>query len=528
MGSPHLALPLLQAELTYKGYDVEVRDLNIESAEYYGVAISQDQAIDACRSMNMKSLNEPYFRAEDRLMKVARLYGGRWSAERGFDFENYSLKSSLSILHASQIDSPFINLYKQRVLPWVSKEQPLIVGISIATAYQLIPAFQLVRLLRSAGYKGIIVMGGNTISRLSEEISRMPSLFSLVNAFIIFQGETPLAALVDAVHEEKNFECVPNAIWHDGCSVRVNRLMPHQNPSAIPGPDFTGFPLGRYWGVNYLPLVAARGCYWAKCSFCSIPYGWGNSGFGGVREANVVYADMTNLMEKYGLARFKFMDEATTPNFMYKLASIICRKGDQFEWECYARFERKWLNRQFVRMLAKSGLKKVYLGLETMPTQKRGVLSKNDMASEVSSILSLCAEEGIKVHLFCMFGFPGTSRAEAEETTEFILAHRDIIDTIDINSWVYAKHTYVPKVRKILRNNEDWALEYDYEYKSEGRLVTTQDVDTLVNELTDIVWDKCPRLLHPTYRLISPWIDAPSNSELSSFPMGSKPIEFAV
>ena len=114
-----------------------------------------------------------------------------------------------------------------------------------------------------------------------------------------------------------------------------------------------------------------------------------------------------------------------------------------------------------------------------------------------------------------MFGFPGTS--EARRTTEFILEHRDIIDTVDISAWSYAKHTHVPQAKRIVRENEDWALEYDYEYRSGRSITTKEQVDSMVNEIIDMVWDECPRLLHPTYRLVSPWISLlPVSSPLST------------
>lgn len=517
VGSPHLAVPLLRGTLTSIGHQVRARDLNMEAAQYYDISVSQEKAIHACARMSLKSLNEPYFDAEDRLMEVAKPYGGKWSAQLGFEFDRYSHKSSADVLEASEMNSPFLGLYKERVIPWLAREKVKMVAISVATAYQLVPAFQLAALLRSTGYDGSIVMGGNTISRLSEEISHNPRLFRSVDAFVVLQGERPLVDLVDAVQKGESLEQVSSTIWHDGHRIRVNRLLGHQDPNTIPVPDFDGLPVSHYWGVNYLPLVASRGCYWGRCSFCSIPYGWGNDGYGGMRRVDLVYADMAALRKKHGIARFKFMDEAATPAFMYKLAHVISQKGNSFEWECYARLERKWLERQFVEVLARSGLKKAYFGLEVIQDKESNVLGKNDHASQLLSILNLCATEGIKTHLFCMFGFPGTTESEARRTTEFILEHRDIIDTVDISAWSYAKHTHVPQAKRIVRENEDWALEYDYEYRSGRSITTKEQVDSMVNEIIDMVWDECPRLLHPTYRLVSPWISLlPVSSPLST------------
>jgi len=174
-----------------------------------------------------------------------------------------------------------------------------------------------------------------------------------------------------------------------------------------------------------------------------------------------------------------------------------------------------------VKLIARSGFKKAYFGLEILQNKENDVLRKNDHASQVLSVLKLCAEKGIEVHLFCMFGFPGTGRLEAQKTIEFILAYQDIIDTVDISSWSYAKHTHVPQAKKIIQDSDDWALEYNYQYESEEGLVTKERVDAMVNELIDIVWDECPRLLHPTCRLVSPWISL-SQDSLSMSNLGGK------
>lgn len=105
-----------------------------------------------------------------------------------------------------------------------------------------------------------------------------------------------------------------------------------------------------------------------------------------------------------------------------------------------------------------------------------------------------------------MFGFPGTGRKEAEKTIEFILDHRDMIDTVDLNAYTYAKHTNVPGIEKIIKANEDWALEYEYRGVSAG-ILSSKEVEKLAAEMEEVVWTECPRLLHPTYRLVSPWIN---------------------
>jgi len=503
VGSPYLSIPLLNAILKSKGYDVSVKDLNWEVSKYYGVRINIESIIKACRNMNLRSLNHPYFLAESKLNEIAQEFNGTWNLQLGFIYNNYSYRSSNDIFLSTQEASPFTKYYYEKVLPWINRKSPRIIALSITSAFQIIPAFQLIWMLRKNGYKDIIIIGGNIISRLIEEM-KIPRIFKLVDVLVVFQGETPLALISDAIRDCKNYEGIPSIIWWENGNVKVNPVMVKQNLNLIPCPDFDGLPIGEYWGINYLPIVASRGCYYGRCSFCSIPYGWGCNGYAGTRDAKLVYQDMINLKSKYGINKFKFVDETFAPSMLEALAKLIINNSDEFNWEIYARLERHWQRKSFVRLLSKAGLKKVYFGLEIAHSKMRDKLIKNDNARDILTILENCADYNIKSHLFCLFGFPGTGAKEAESTIRFILNHKVIIDTVDINPFMYSKHTNVLGIRKIEKENEDWALEYDYEPAGKD-ILASAEVMKLTYEFEEMLWEECPRMLHPTYRLLTPW-----------------------
>lgn len=504
VGNPHLALPLLNSILKRNNIDVKVRDLNWEIAKHYGVNINLKDATNAVEFGTMEAMNEPYFRAEDKLMEIAKVYDGEWNLQLGFKFNKFSFYSSNDVYEALRIDSPFTEYFKEEVLPWVEHEIPETIAFSVSSIYQIIPSLHLSWLLRNAGYRGLIVFGGNTISRLKDEIVNTSWLFDLVNCFIVFQGEIPFLTLVNAIDSGKNFNEVPNLIWREKGEIKQNAFLRYQDPNLIPTPDFGGFSVGKYWGVNYLPLLATRGCYFAKCSFCAISYGYGEDGSYGIRETELVFQDIIALKNKYNINRFKFMDEAVSPKTLIDLSGLILNEMLDIEWEGYLRLERHWLDKSFVNKLAHSGFKKGYFGLEIYPNNTRANLKKHDYAKEILAILENCRNAGIKVNLFCMFGFPGTGRKEAEKTVEFILKYRDLIDTVDLNPYTYARHTNVLGIEKIVKDCQDWALEYDY-YPTTKDILLSKEVEELTNEMEDIVWTECHRLLHPIYRLVSPW-----------------------
>lgn len=503
VGNPHLAIPLLKSHVANKGHRIKVYDLNRGFAEFYGLNLD----ISSVYPFSLDSLNEPYFSAEDTLPSIASKFGGEWNLQLGFNSLKYSSASSQQVLEAARTDLPFTAYCKNIVLPTINKDRPDIVAFSVASSSQLIPTFHLCWLLRQYGYDGKIVIGGNVISRLKNEV-KIDALFDLVDIFVFFQGEIPFALLCDAISQNKEFHHIPNIIFRDNHKrIIETKTITFRNPDIFPTPDFGGFPVGQYFGINYLPLIASRGCYHSQCNFCSIPFGWGEGGYGGIRSPKLIYDDMFTLKAKYGIHRFKFMDESLNPSFMTALSKIIIQSNDYYEWEGYARLEKVWMNHNFTDIISRAGCKKVYFGLEIYPDSSRNILNKNDYAMSILDILKNCYYSDIKVHLFCMFGYPGTGRKEAEETIKFIFDNVDLIDTVDINGFSYSKHTFIPSIEKIEHPSKDWALDYDYVPLEKG-ILTPAEVKELGYELEEVIWRQYPKLLHPTYRLISPWGNA--------------------
>lgn len=114
----------------------------------------------------LESLNKPYYIADSKLRKNSAKYHGIWDVEFGFNYKNLSINSSQDILEASYFESPFLEYYKKFVIPYISKISPNILGLSITVPGQLIPTFQLCRMIRESGYDGKIIVGGNTVTRV--------------------------------------------------------------------------------------------------------------------------------------------------------------------------------------------------------------------------------------------------------------------------------------------------------------------------------------------------------------------------
>jgi hypothetical protein len=468
------------------------------SAVLLGAQISEEAAAVAAASGSMEAMNAVYFGAEDSLNSIARDFGGTWNVQLGFSFDDRPQRSTRALLKAVFRTSPF-TAFLRSAAERILKESPSVVGLSIASEYQLVHGFQLAEMLKALGSTAAIILGGNVISRLIEPLS-IPEVFEFVDGLVAFGGEVPLLHLASTNGERSTFDTIPGLTWFDGASVQVNVAASALALKDAVAPSYKGLE-HPYWGTRYHSVVAERGCYYGKCTFCAIPYGWGAGGYAGSRSAAHTAGDLQQIAQTTGVTRFKFVDEAMRPSFVRALASHI--SGDGFEWEAYTRLESAFEDSALFADASAAGLRKLYFGLEIAPSATRAALGKNDHG-RVQEILKSCSDNGVKVHLFCMAGYPGTTEADAYQTVDFLLRNIDRVDTADMVPWGYARHTSVPGVRRLERPEEDLALEYNW--SPEDASVISQDrVEALGEECESALWDAAPRLLHPIHRLVSPW-----------------------
>jgi hypothetical protein len=511
VGGPHIALPLLKRFLESRDVPVNIRDLNVEASRQYGSRISSSDAIRACEEPILQRLNDPYFSAQEKLNCVAERFGGQWDIQSGFGHKGIDLSASESVRVFSQLESPFTSFFASEVVPLVEDSEPIIVGFSVVVQAQLLPTFELCRVLRRSGFEGRIILGGNVITRIGSGLVK-DWVFELIDGIVVTQGEEALLQVWDALGSGAGLDAVPNLTWKRGREIISNGKKSLQ-VADFEGPSFEGLHLDHYWGVSYLPVLGSRGCYYNRCSFCSIPYGWGNNGFIGHDKPQCVFKNMKESFYSSGINRFKFVDEALHPSVLHGLVELINRESFPCYFEGYARFDPFWCDSNFLAEARRAGLRKVYLGLEISPSEGRSRLGKSDLAKPVE-LLHKLRDSGIKAHVFCMFGYPGTGTEEAISTVEFALKYQHLIDSLDIFPFYYAKHTTVDLVKPVIDPEKDWALEYDYLPSEDGVLERDQVIE-LANQLENVIWKEKPIWLHPVYRLYSPWQESVQSGNLA-------------
>ncbi len=517
---PHLALPALSSWLRANGVTVVQRDLNIETydailtrqhLEHALARLRQDYGADGRRRPSRPVL-PPRERVQRALREGPRLAAridaavqtvrsdafydgptGLAAAETILDaLELASLPFFPASLELTTLRAPapvdssqrllqlardaqanmFLPLFRRGILADITREQPDIVGISIATMEQVLAAMTLAQLIKQAGLTCHVTVGGPHVSMLREQLPRVPALFRLIDSAVVFEGERPLLRLAETLDGDKNLASVPNLIYRDGERIRVNPVEDAVDFESLPTPDFDGLPLRRYLAPGLvLPLLTARGCYHGKCAFCNVGYGRATARYRQLPAARVV-EQMLEVRQRYGARHIFFADEAITPRNLRDMSAALADVEPPINWCGCVRFE-KALTADLLQRMARGGCRMLLFGLETasLPIVER--MHKGVQVEQMGRILDDGAAAGLWNHTFFFFGFPGETIEHAQETINFVYAHGQAIHSASPGTFVLERYSPAysnPEDYGIThiedRPENDLAIYFDYKARS--------------------------------------------------------------
>jgi len=521
--APYLALPSLTAVLRQAGHTVIQRDVNIEMYDHFftmefliwvkgrlGTQLKTLQAKETAgtlteREADQKAVVEQAYevdvfdlaeRAEDakRIVRGERFYDADKlelalntfrevmqyisAAYYPASLVFYPMESNLGYRPGVSkevfacLDDEQVNVYRdicnQLVLPAVSKEQPDVVGVSIGTQMQLLAGLTFCKMIKETFPNVHVVVGGNVVTRLQEELPKHERFFAEVfDTAILYEGEHALLWLIEALNGRRDLASVPNLIYRDAGGVRQNKEIYTEKMTALPLPDFDGFPLDSYFvPERILPYLATRGCYWGRCTFCDHGQGYFDQYRG--LTAHLVVEQVKALRDKYRCRHFLFSDESYPPALFKKVSQLLVDQNVGIKWTTLIRFEETLQDQAVWDLAAKAGCCTLYYGMESANERVLNLMDKHAKKSVIENNLHQAAKAGIWNHVMAFYGFPGETREEAMETRQFILDNQPVIHSVELFYFVAYRHT--PMVRHpekfgiTIHKQDEYDLPLDYYY----------------------------------------------------------------
>jgi len=339
---------------------------------------------------------------------------------------------------SDRAENHFIAFFEDMIAALDDISSLRLAGISIAGLSQVVAAFTLAGCLRQSCPGLKIVMGGPWCTQVRNLLHGVPGLFDLVDGIVVFEGEKPLGDLLINSRLPR-LASSPNLYFRSNRSVHEPDTFCDHVLSGLPTPDFSGLPLSEYDEHGSLPLIASRGCYWAKCTFCSYP---SLEPVYKVRGVPRVVEDIAILRDRYGCIHVPFADPILSPHFMRTLAAALRDSESPVTWSGFARLEDALHVEDFADLF-RGGCRAVFWGLESGNQRVLDLIQKGIRLDHAAELLKHSAAAGIHNRALMMYGHPTETFAEVMDSVRFVEENLEYIHSLTWSSYTLETGTPV-------------------------------------------------------------------------------------
>ncbi|MBW1742057.1 MAG: B12-binding domain-containing radical SAM protein [Deltaproteobacteria bacterium] len=308
----------------------------------------------------------------------------------------------------------------KRLLLAELKKKPLCVGITCMTGPQIWFALEVSRIVKQNGNIPV-VWGGMHPSLLPNQTIENENVDIVVQG----EGEETFLELVQALGKGGSLDAVKGIWYKENGQIKSNPPRPFIDLNAQPNLAYHLLDIDEYierkFGTILLRTFTSRGCSY-NCSFCY------NTNFNR-RKWRALTAEETvkrlkKIKETYNVKGFIFNDDNFFGDINRSkeiLEGIIREKVDIILWKLDIRPDTLFsLDDDFLRLLKRSGCRKLTIGLESGSERMLNFLKKKVTIAQILSNNKRLHTFGITPKYSFMVGCPTETREELEQTVALI------------------------------------------------------------------------------------------------------------
>lgn len=319
----------------------------------------------------------------------------------------------------------------------LDKYKPDIVGISMMLFIQQAVTFELMKTIKQINKNIHIVLGGTCVD--PDYFKNNGFLLKYFDALILGDGAEPLAQFIAAVDQKKDFKKIPNLFYKvKNMRLASSNLQFIQDKTKLSILDLDGFKF------QVIPMLMSSGCYWRKCTFCEDAYGTGDKMRYYLADLDFLTDNIKKLAKKYHNNFFIFFDESIPPLFLEKFSKVLLKKKIKINWIINnACLDNNFLKSSIIKNMKRAGLVSIKFGLESMSPRILKLMKKMHTAETAREIIYKFHQEGVKVGVNVMFGFPTETEKDAKQTIDFLLTNKNILFQILASRFHINKNSYI-------------------------------------------------------------------------------------
>jgi radical SAM superfamily enzyme YgiQ (UPF0313 family) len=325
-------------------------------------------------------------------------------------------------IEASVLDHAAEKISVKRVVDWVKKEDPDVLGLSVLVSSSL-TAPRIAEEAKKAN-PGIVVVFGNHHATFNAE--RILRKYPFVDVVVRGEGEQTCLELVTRLKEKRSLKDVLGVTFRHN-----NHIVSNPDRPLIKDVDSLPFPerslLDNEYhnttvGINVAPkkfasFLSSRGCAF-KCRFCccsSIAHGVWRA-----RSVENVLEEL-HLLASEGYRQIMFVDDNFTLN--RKRAVELCRRMRKekidVEWICEGRVDQS--SYDMFREMVKAGCRMMYFGIESGTQKVLDYYNKWTTPQQSMEAVKKARKAGMDLIVGSfIIGAPNETKADIQKTLNFV------------------------------------------------------------------------------------------------------------
>lgn len=271
----------------------------------------------------------------------------------------------------------------------------------------------------------------------------IPDLIVVVGGFSCYNADIGLKAFPQA-----DYMCIGEADLTVG--PLLQRLADGERPRNLPGglsryddpavpfvsapmvhdldllehPRYEWYPLDvyrNYNGYQLTPVIASRGCRWARCTFCAERFYWR------IRSAAAFVDELEWLVDQgCDLFMFNESDLNGMPERVLEICDEIIRRELKVKLTGQLRIHKK-SDKAFFQKLHQAGFVALRFGIDAFSENTLRLQKKGYTKATVRQNLKDCRDAGIYTEVNWVIGVPGETEADVDEGIAFMLENKQYI-----------------------------------------------------------------------------------------------------
>jgi hypothetical protein len=301
--------------------------------------------------------------------------------------------------YGNRSDTVFDDYLHKGLLARIADMGPRIVGISLTFLHQVFAAIRIAKAVKERHPQIRLILGGAMVDCWQNADFRLPP-------FDVF---------------DQVISATPSA-WQKWQEVLG---------SSLPDPKGHGFFIdpedlpeeGFFAPQRIVPLAFGMGCAWGRCTFCpdylkhsyrpSTLSPWMDTLEGMVKDNASLVLHIT--------------DSCVPPRLLDEVSRVIAERRWPVRWYAFVRLGKAMLKPERLERWALGGCGLLQFGMESACPELLKKMQKGISVPVAAEILRKSAEAGIRNYVYLLFGFPGETLAQQEQTLDFVTRHQNHI-----------------------------------------------------------------------------------------------------